>query len=74
MGKMLKDRLWLAIELTILSSSLIPAILVHALFDFETKIVAMRGLDLWLAEGVCGFLMVVLASWFAVLIFRKTNY
>lgn len=59
---------WLAIEITIISSNIIPAILVHFFFDFETKIVLMNGKELLIAESFRGILMFIIASWFAVYI------
>lgn len=62
---------WLAIEMTILSSSIIPAILVHFFFDFETKITVMNGSELLTAEIVRGILMFILAGWLAAVIISK---
>lgn len=62
---------WLAIEMTIIASNIIPAILIHFLFDFETKIVMMNGRELLIAEGVRGTLMFIMASWFAVVIYKQ---
>lgn len=59
---------WLSIELTILSRNIIPAILVHFFFDFETKIVAMSGRDLLIAEGVRGVLMFIIVIWLTIVI------
>lgn len=59
---------WLAMEMTILSSSIIPAILVHFFFDFETKITVMSGRALLTAEVVRGILMFILAGWLAAVI------
>jgi len=61
----------LAIEITILSSNIIPAVVVHFLFDFETKIVMMSGSELLWAEGIRGFLMFIIATWLAVTIYRQ---
>lgn len=62
---------WLAIEMTILSSNIIPVVVVHFLFDFETKIVKMNGSELLLAEGIRGFFMFIIATWLAVIIYRQ---
>jgi len=59
---------WLAIELTILSHNIVPAILVHFFFNFETKIVAMSGRDLLIAEGIRGVLMFIIVIWLAIVI------
>ena len=62
---------WLAMEITIASSSVVPAALVHFLFDFETKIVAMNGRELLIAEGVRGVLMFIVAGYFAVVVKKQ---
>lgn len=63
---------WLAIEITVLSNNILPAILIHFFFDFETKIVIMSGDTLLLAEGIRGLLMFLTALWlFAVIIKRE---
>lgn len=59
---------WLAIEMTIIASNIIPSILVHFFFDFETKIVAMESRELLIAEVTRGALMFIIAMWFAFLI------
>ena len=64
---------WLAMEMTIISSSIIPAFLVHFLFDFETKIVVMNGKELLIAEFVRGIMMFIVASWFAIVIYKQRN-
>lgn len=56
---------WLAIEMTILSNNIIPAILLHFFFDFETKIVVMNGRELMIAESIRGVLMFMMAIWLA---------
>lgn len=58
---------WLAAEMTLISSSIMPAVLVHFFFDFETKIVAMDGEGLLIAEGIRGALMFVIAGWLTVI-------
>ena len=63
---------WLAIEMAVLSNNIIPGILLHFLFDFETKIVALRGDELLIAECVRGAVMVACAVWLAVVI-RKNR-
>ncbi len=64
---------WLAMEMTIISSNIIPAILVHFLFDFETKIIWMNGRELLLAESVRGAFMFIVASCFAVAIYKEKD-
>ena len=65
---------WLAMEMTIISSNIIPAILVHFLFDFETKIVVMNGKELLIAEMIRGIMMFIIASWFAGVIYKKRKW
>ena len=62
---------WLAMEMTIISSNIIPAFLIHFLFDFETKIVVMNGKELLIAETVRGIMMFIIASWFAIVIYKQ---
>lgn len=64
---------WLAIGITIISQNIIPAILVHFLFDFETKIVAIKGSELLIAEGIRGALMFIVASCFTVILYKKRD-
>ena len=54
-------------EMALISSSIMPAVLVHFFFDFETKIVAMDGEGLLIAEGVRGALMFVIAGWLTII-------
>ena len=65
---------WLAMEMTIISSNIIPAFLVHFLFDFETKIVVMNARELLIAEIVRGIMMFIIASWFATIIYKQRNH
>lgn len=62
---------WLAMEITIVSSNIIPAILLHFLFDFETKIAVMNGRELLMAESVRGTLMFIIACWLSSVIYKK---
>ena len=62
---------WLAMEITILSSSIVPAIMIHFFFDFETKIIVMNGRDLLIAESVRGTLMFMIAIWLAIAIGKE---
>ena len=64
---------WLAMEMTMISSNIIPAFLVHFLFDFETKIVVMSGKELLIAEIVRGIMMFIMASWFAVVLYKQKD-
>lgn len=65
---------WLAMEMTIISSNIIPAFLVHFLFDFETKMVVMNGRELLIAEIVRGIIMFIIAGWFAVVIYKQRKW
>lgn len=56
---------WLAIEMTVISKNITPAILLHFMFDFETKIVVMHGTELLIAECIRGIIMFVEAIWLA---------
>lgn len=62
---------WLAMEITIVSSNIIPAILLHFLFDFETKIAVMNGRELLMAESARGTLMFIIACWLSRVIYEK---
>lgn len=65
---------WLAIEMTVISKNILPAIFIHSFFDFETKIVAMSGTELLIAEGVRGMIMFLVALWLAMLISKSKVY
>lgn len=54
----------------LLAANIIPAIFIHFLFDFETKMVGMSGNELLIAESVRGVLMFFMAIWLAVVIHR----
>lgn len=56
---------WLAIEIALLSGNIAIPILLHFLFDFETKIILMTGKELMLAEGIRGTVMFLVALWLA---------
>lgn len=64
---------WLAMEMTLISGNIIPAALVHFLFDFETKVVAMDGESLLAAEGVQGALMFAAAGWLTIISYKQTH-
>lgn len=64
---------WLAMEMTLISTNIIPAILVHFFFDFETKIAAMNGKDLLIAEGVRGVLMFIIAGWLTTITYKQNH-
>lgn len=57
---------WLAMEVAVISKNIVPVILLHSMFDFETKIVVISGNDLFTAECIRGVIMVVIAVWLAI--------
>lgn len=59
---------WLAIEMAVICKSIAPVILLHFMFDFETKIVVMNGAALLTAECIRGVIMVIVALWFVAVI------
>ena len=63
----------MAIEIYMLCKSIIPVMIVHFLFDFETKFILMNGNDLLIAEILRGTVMTLIAIYFAIVLFRKTN-
>lgn len=62
---------WLAIEMALLANNIIPGILLHFLFDYETKIVALQGDALLIAECVRGAVMAACAVWLAVIVHKN---
>lgn len=56
---------WLAIEMAMICRSIVPCILFHCIFDFETKIAAMGADALRTAEWFRGAAMVAGALWLA---------
>lgn len=64
---------WMAMEIVILSGNILPTVLIHFLFDFETKVVAMKGAELFQAELLRGAMMFIMAVWLTVLV-RKKEY
>lgn len=62
---------WLAIEMTLLAGNIVPAVILHFLFDFETKIAVISGNELLIAECVRGAVMVAAAIWLAAAARRK---
>lgn len=61
---------WLAIEIELISKNIMPVILLHFLFDFETKIAAMNENMLLTAECVRGAIVFAAAVWLAAAIKR----
>ena len=64
---------FMAIELAIIANNIIPGIIIHFLFDFETKIIVMSGKELLIAECVRGAVMVVIAVWLALIIYKNKD-
>ena len=62
---------WLAMEVKLLSGSITVPIALHFLFDFETKVVALSGTGLLLAELARGTLLFFLALWLAFVLAKK---
>ena len=62
---------WLAMEMKIISKNIIPIIMLHFFFDFETKIVVMNGSTLLAAECVRGAIVFAAAGWLAIIIRRN---
>lgn len=57
---------WLAIEVAVISKNIVPIILLHSMFDFETKIVVISGNELLTAECIRGAIIVVIAVWLGI--------
>lgn len=51
---------FLAIVLKYINHSILPVILIHFLFDFETKFTVIEGTELAIAEGIRGMLLLIL--------------
>ena len=64
---------FLTIEMYMLCKSIIPGMFIHFLFDFETKFIRMNGNKLLIAEIIRGAVMTLIAIYFAIVLFRKTN-
>lgn len=54
---------WLAIEMAMICGNIVPCVLFHFMFDFETKIAVLGGDGLRRAEWLRGALMVAAALW-----------
>ena len=61
---------WLAIEMALICKNIMPGILLHFMFDFETKIVVMDGNDLLAAECIRGVVMVLAAVWLGIILVK----
>lgn len=64
----------MAIELATVAKNILPCVVIHFLFDFETKIVVMSGRELLLAECVRGAILTLLALWLALTICKRQEY
>jgi membrane protease YdiL (CAAX protease family) len=64
---------FLTIEMYMLCKNIIPGMFIHFLFDFETKFILMNGNNLLIAEIIRGTVMTLIAIYFAIVLFRKTN-
>lgn len=62
---------WMAIEVVMLSGSIIPMILIHFFFDFETKIAAISNEQLLVAEGTRGTIMFLICVWLGVILYKE---
>ncbi len=62
---------WLAVEIELISKNIMPVILLHFLFAFESKIVAMNEIMLMLAECARGAVVFIAAIWLATVIQRN---
>lgn len=63
----------LAIEMALIGKNILPCILLHFLFDFETKIVVLGGEELWAAELVRGTIMAIGAVWLGYVLAKLQN-
>lgn len=52
---------WLSIEIALLSGNILIPIIIHFLFDFETKIIVMDEATLEITKGLRGALILILA-------------
>lgn len=62
---------FMAIEMYMLCGSVIPGMIVHFFFDFETKFILMSDNDLFIAEIVRAALMALIAICFALVLHKK---
>lgn len=64
---------WFAIEITALCGNIVPAIIVHFIFDFEGKIVAMDSNMLFITQIVRIGIMLIFSIIFTTLVFKKNK-
>ena len=62
---------FMAVEMYFLCGSIIPGMIIHFLFDFETKFILINGNDLLIAEIIRGAIMALIAVWFAISLHKK---
>lgn len=62
---------FMAVEMYFLCGSVVPGMIIHFLFDFETKFILMNGNDLLIAEIIRGAIMALIAVWFAISLHKK---
>jgi membrane protease YdiL (CAAX protease family) len=62
---------WMAIELAVLSKNIAPLIVIHFLFDLETKTAVIGGKSLIIAETVRGAVMFLYAIYLACALYKN---
>ena len=62
---------FMAVEMYFLCGSIVPGMIIHFLFDFETKFILINGNDLLIAEIIRGAIMALIAVWFAISLHKK---
>ena len=62
---------FMAIEMKVIGKNITPIIIVHFLFDFETKIINLNKDGLMIAEIVRGTLMVLISIWLLLVIYQN---
>ena len=64
---------FLTIEMYMLCKNIIPGMIIHFLFDFETKFIRMDGNKLLIAEIIRGAVMTLIAICFALILYKKSK-
>lgn len=64
---------WMAIQTVELTGNITPMIVIHFLFDFETKIIAIQGSELLAAELARGTILTLIAVWLTIVRHRKQS-
>ena len=62
---------WMAVEVAMLHKNLIPIMLVHFLFDFETKFAVISGRERLIADLIRGAILFSAAVWLAVVTVQR---